>query len=78
VFGHQLLSKACASVRTAARVGGALVLALVVLAWRVRPRLGAIEIFVLSTAFVVLVYAAAEPRFWLASLRRGQRVRSGV
>jgi hypothetical protein len=49
-------------------VAGVLVLALVVLGWRVRPRLGAIEVFVLSTAFVVLVYAGAEPRFWLASL----------
>jgi hypothetical protein len=49
-------------------VAGVLVLALVVFGWRVRPRLGAIEVFVLSTAFVVLVYAGAEPRFWLASV----------
>jgi hypothetical protein len=47
--------------------GGVLVLALLV-GWRVRPRFGAIEVSVVSTAFVVLVYAGAEPRFWLASL----------
>jgi hypothetical protein len=48
--------------------GGALVLALLVLGWRVRPRFGAIEVFVISTAFVVLVYAGGAPRFWMASL----------
>jgi hypothetical protein len=61
-------SKLAPSFAPLLEAGGVLVLALLVLGWRVRPRFGAIEVFVLSTAFVVLVYAGAEPRFWLASL----------
>jgi hypothetical protein len=47
---------------------GVVVLAFLVLGWRIRPRFGAIEVFVLSTALVVLVYAGGQPRFWLAAL----------
>jgi hypothetical protein len=48
--------------------GGIAVLALVGLGWWTRRRAGAIEIFVLSTAAVILVYAGAAPRFWMAAL----------
>lgn len=48
-------------------VGLALV-ALVVLGWRARRRLGAIEVFVLATAAVNLVYAVGTPRYWLPAL----------
>jgi hypothetical protein len=41
---------------------------LVVLGWLTRRRLGAIEAFVLSTAIVILVYAGAVTRFWIAAL----------
>jgi hypothetical protein len=47
--------------------GGVFLLVLVALGWILRRRLGAIELFVLSTAAIILVYGA-QARFWLAAL----------
>jgi hypothetical protein len=38
------------------------------LGWRARRRFGAIEVFVLSTAAVILVYSGGVSRFWIAAL----------
>jgi hypothetical protein len=45
---------------------GLALLVLLVLGWLVRRRLGAIEVFVLSTAAIIFVYGA-QARFWLAA-----------
>lgn len=59
------LGPSFAPIFAAAGVG---VLALLVLGWRERPRLGPIEVFVLSTALVVLVFAGGAPSYWLPAV----------
>lgn len=53
--------------RLALMIGGAAVVALLVIGWRTRRRFGAIELYVLCTAAVVLVYGTLT-RYWITAL----------
>jgi hypothetical protein len=46
---------------------GLAVVALVVLGWLARRRLGVIELFILGTAAVVAVYSGGDARFWIGA-----------
>lgn len=47
---------------------GVALIALVAIGWRSRRRVGAIEVFTLGTAGIILSYAGADPRFWIGAV----------
>jgi hypothetical protein len=49
-------------------IAGLVLAAVVAYGWRRRRRIGAIEVFVLSTAVVIAVYTGGSARFWIAAL----------
>lgn len=49
-------------------IAGLALAAVAAYGWRTRRRVGAIEVFVLSTAAVILVYTGGSARFWIAAL----------